>query len=86
MRRRIQWTDTIPAGEAQELTAADALRALFDEFGVLDCPATEPMPLALAPSHEHDERKAWHDTLAPARDLSDMADLDDLTDVWESKQ
>jgi len=37
----------IPAGEATELPDDEAWRALFDVFGAVDSPPTEPMPLEL---------------------------------------
>lgn len=43
----------IPAGEATELPDDEAWRALFDVFGAVDSPPTEPMPLELAPTQEH---------------------------------
>lgn len=46
----------IPVGEARELPEQEAMRALYETFGVVDEPDTEIMSpdLELAPTPEHD--------------------------------
>lgn len=47
---------TLPVGEARELPEQEALRAMYEVFGVVDDPDTEIMAegLELAPTPDHD--------------------------------
>lgn len=46
-RDRARLHTGLPVGEAVELDDIEAQRALFDDFGLLECPPTQPMPLEL---------------------------------------
>jgi hypothetical protein len=53
----------LPVPEARELPDDEAWRSLFDDFGLLDDPITEPMPLQLEPLPESDWLAAARKTL-----------------------
>ncbi len=65
--RRMHFADTIPVGEASELDEAEAMRALFDDFCVLEDKPTEPMPLDLEPLPEHTQRELWRKVVSKDR-------------------